>query len=40
MNDIFTWWNFLQLTAIATVALLPGILRKREPKLTAAAEAL
>ena len=28
VGDIFTWWNMMQLTAIALVALLPGVIAK------------
>ena len=28
VRDIFTWWNMMQLTVIAFVALLPGVIGK------------
>ena len=29
VRDIFTWWNMMQLTVVAFVALLPGLLGKK-----------
>ncbi len=38
VHDIFTGWRMLQLTAVAFVALLPAVIKRRNPDLVAASQ--